>query len=202
MSALRAAAVLHYELAPLFEGLLARGEPVLRPLGFEFPADPGSWTAIYELMVGPDLLAAPVTGGGVGPSVYLPPGRWLDLFTGATVAGGKTFIRPTPLTQFPLYLRAGAVVPFDLRTATGSWWGTNELSHAGRAGFLAANGADLDLRGQPAGVQVFVPAAERPAKVTLGGRPLAFSWTAGPLPGAVVHLHGPLVRGVIRLVDA
>jgi alpha-D-xyloside xylohydrolase len=203
MADLRAAAVLHYELAPLFESLLAGGGPVLRPLGYEFPDDAGAWGAQYELMVGSNVLAAPVTAGGTTPSVYLPPGRWLDLYTGKPVAGGgPSFTRPTPLDQFPLYLRAGAVVPFDLRTATGSWWGLNELSHAGRTGYLAAPGARLDLRGQPAGVQVFVPAARRPGVVTLGGRSVAFTWTPGPLPGVVIRVHGPVVRGVVRLGPA
>ena len=200
MAALRNAAVLHYELVPLFESLLAHGLPVLRPLGFDFPDDQHAWSAEYELMVGPDLLAAPVVGGGTTPSVYLPAGSWIDLNTGATVAGGgPSFTRATPVDVLPLYLRSGAVVPFDLRTTQDSWWGTDELSHPGRAGYLAADGATLDLTGQPAGVQVFVPAASRPSHVTIAGRRVAFTWTPGPLPGVVVRLHGPAVRGVIRV---
>jgi len=194
-TALRDAAVLHYELLPLFESLLERGEPVLRPLAYGFPDDPQSWSSGFELLVGPDLLAAPVVGSGVTPSVYLPPGSWVDLYTGATVPGGKVFIRPTPLSEFPLYARAGSVVPFNLRTAAGSWWGLNELSHPGRAGFLVTNGGRLDLRGQPHEVQLFVPAPAAPRQVTLAGRRVGWSWIPGPLPGVVIRLHGPVVRG-------
>jgi alpha-D-xyloside xylohydrolase len=201
MTALRDAAVLHYELAPLFLSLLRRGEPVLRPLGYGYPDDPGAWRADLELLVGPDLLAAPVTGGGTTPSVYLPPGSWIDLATGAVVSGGRTFTRATPLTELPLYLRAGAVVPFNLRTHD-SFWGVNELEHHGRAGFLAADGAKLDLRGQPHDVQVFVPASQRPGAVTLAGSPVAWSWNAGSMPGVVIRLHGPAIGGEIRLSRA
>ena len=200
MAALRAAAVLHYELVPYFQGLLARGLPVLEPLAYAYPDDPGAWRADLELVVGPDLVAAPVAGAGTTPSVYLPAGRWVDLFTGAVVAGGgPSFIRATPLMSFPLYVRDGAVLPFNLRTARDSWWGVDELEHPGRAGYLATSGATLDLRGQPRAVQLFVPAPRPPRRVTLGGRSVPWTWNAGPLPGVVVRLHGPTVRGRIAL---
>ncbi len=202
MAALREAAVLHYELFPAFYDLLRRGEPVLRPLGYSFPADPQAWQNQFEFLVGPDLLAAPVTGQGTTPHVYLPAGDWIDLYTGGTVTGPSGFTRDTPLTQLPLYLRAGAVVPFNLRTATGSWWGLDDLTRPGRAGFLVANGADLDLHGQPRGVQLFVPAPLRPRNVTLDGHDVAWTWNVGPLPGVVVRVHGPDVEGKLVLEGA
>ena len=48
-----------------------------------YPDDPEAWRADLELLVGPDLLAAPVPGPGTTPSVYLPEGTWVDLYTGA-----------------------------------------------------------------------------------------------------------------------
>ncbi len=200
MDGLRAAATLHYELFPYMYGLLQRHQPVLQPLGYRYPHDPASWSANYEFLVGPDLLAAPVTGPGTTPSVYLPPGSWIDLYAGATVqGGGPAFTRPTSLQQFPLYARAGSVVPFNLRTAHDSWWGVDEQTHPGRAGFLATNGARLDLTGQPHDVQIFVPRPGRPLQVTIGGHPVAWSWNAGPLPGVVVRLHGPVVKGTVEV---
>jgi alpha-glucosidase (family GH31 glycosyl hydrolase) len=196
MAVLRAAAVLHYELFPYLYGLLEERQPVLRPLGYGFPGDAESWSQPYELLVGPDLLAAPVTGPGTTPQVYLPPGAWVDLYTGVVVrGGGKPFIRSTPMDELPLYAREGAVIPFDLRTKTGSWWGLNELSHPGRAGFLTTNGALVDLTGQPHDVQLFVPAPFRPHHVSFAGRPVAWSWNAGPMPGVVIRMHGPSLRG-------
>jgi alpha-D-xyloside xylohydrolase len=197
MDGLRTAAVLHYELFPYLYGLLQARQPVLRPLGFGFPGDSGAWKATYEALVGPDLLAAPVTGPGTTPFVYLPPGRWVDLYDGATVVGSRSFTRPTPLDEFPLYARAGSVIPFNLRTATRSWWGLDELTHVGRAGFLVTNGAKVNLTAQPDDVQLFVPAPRRPARVTLAGKPVAWTWSRGPLPGAVIRLHGPTIQGAV-----
>src|SRR5262249_42713663 len=109
MTGLRDAAVLHYELFPYLYGLLRSHPLVLRPLAWDFPQDARSWGSNYELMVGPDLLAAPVAGPGTTPTVYLPPGSWVDLYTGTTIQGGRApFTRATPLSQFPLYARAGA----------------------------------------------------------------------------------------------
>ena len=198
MTALRDAAVLHYELYPLFRSLLASGLPVLRPLAYAFPADAKAWANQYELMVGPDLLAALVTAPGTTPSIYLPAGSWVDLHTGQTVKGPTAFTRTTPLEQLPLYARAGSVVPFDLRT-TDSWWGVDELSHAGRAGYLVTPGAAVELRGLPHDVQLWVPASSRPASVTVGGKQVSFSWNTGAFPGVVVRVHGPAVRGRVVL---
>ena len=198
MQALREAAVLHYELFPYLYGLLERRQPVLRPLGYALPGNEQAWKAEFELLVGPDLLAAPVTGPGTTPSVYLPAGHWIDLTTGETVEGPTTFTRATPLDVLPLYARAGAVVPFNLRTAN-SWWGVDELTHPGRAGYLVGDGASLDLRGQPHDVQLWVPAPRRPARVTLAGNQVPFVWKAAPFPGVVLRVHGPTVQGVIVL---
>ena len=190
--------MLHYELFPYLYGLLRRREPVLRPLGFAFPRDPSAWGSDLEFLVGPDLLAAPVAAPGETPRVYLPRGTWVDLYAGRRVTGGRSFVRPTPLDEFPLYVRDGAAIPFDLRTARDSWWGVDEQEHAGRAGWLATDGTTLHLHDQPRDVQLFVPAAKRPARVTLDGRELAWTWNDGPLPGAVVRLHGPSVDGLIE----
>ena len=196
--ALREAAVLHYELFPYLYGLLARREPVLRPLGYAFPGDEQAWKAEFELLVGPDLLAAPVTGAGTTPSVYLPAGLWVDLATGRTVTGPATFTRSTPLDVLPLYARAGAVVPFNLRT-TDSWWGVDELARPGHAGYLVSDGSGLHLRDQPHDVQLWVPAPGRPVRVTFAGKQVPFEWKPAPFPGVVLRVHGPTVRGEIVL---
>ena len=198
MDALRDAATLHYELFPYLYGLIRRGEPVIRPLGLEYPRDEAAWRADLEFLVGRDLLAVPVTGAGTTPRIYLPRGRWIDLHTGRETGGGRAFNRETPLDELPLYARGGAVIPFNLRTRD-SWWAVDELERRGRAGWLATNGSRLDLRRQPRDVQVFVPAPRRPRRVTLDGRAVRFRFESARLRGVVVRLHGPEIRGRIVL---
>jgi alpha-glucosidase/alpha-D-xyloside xylohydrolase len=62
---------------------------------------------------GRDLLVAPVVEkGATSRSVYLPRGDWFDFWTGQRVAGSRELQRPVDLATIPLYLRAGAIVPF------------------------------------------------------------------------------------------
>lgn len=143
----RAAAVLHYELFPYLYGLArdahATGLPVLRPLALAYPSDPQAWQHDLEALVGPDLLAAPVTAPGSRPTVYLPRGSWTDLATGEAVTGGRAFVRPTPLAELPLYLRAGSAIPFAARTPA-IWpkaWPTDALTMPGRGGWVYAPGS-------------------------------------------------------------
>ena len=163
----RDAVLLHYALAPYLLTLerqsAATGDPILRALGYEYPQESGAWANPGELLVGNDLLAEPVDIGGFGTmaapnpqkiGVFLPAGTWYDLYSGgAPVTGPTTILRLTTLADFPLYAKAGAIVPLDLRIP-GVWsvpWSTNAISTAGRAGWLYAPGsqtAKLDLAGR------------------------------------------------------
>ncbi len=194
----RRAAVLHYELAPyLYE--LARaasktGSPVLRPLGFAYPNDERAWRHDLEFLVGPDLLAVPVATSGTRAPVYLPKGEWVDLMRGNALRGPLRHVRATPLDELPLYLRAGAAIPFDLRTPD-VWtdpWRVNDLLRPGRAGWLYAPGVagfsgaskeagrlrartrgmtiTLSFSGAPRELQALVLTRTQPRQVTIGGR--------------------------------
>jgi alpha-D-xyloside xylohydrolase len=45
--------------------------------------------------------------------VYLPSGSaWYDFWTGARNSGGQSITADAPLDRIPLYVRAGAIVPF------------------------------------------------------------------------------------------
>jgi alpha-glucosidase (family GH31 glycosyl hydrolase) len=68
-----------------------------------------------QFMLGDDLLVAPVvTEGAVERPVYLPAGtRWLDAWTGASVAGGQWLTAAAPLHLIPVYVRDGGTLePF------------------------------------------------------------------------------------------
>ena len=76
----RRLAELRYALLPYMveqaEAACERGHPLLRPLFFEFPGDPGSWLVEDEYLLGRGLLVAPLFDEGTAREVYLPPGRW------------------------------------------------------------------------------------------------------------------------------
>jgi alpha-glucosidase (family GH31 glycosyl hydrolase) len=145
MALLRRSATLHYELFPylyqLARGAARTGAPILRPLGYAFPAVSEAWYHDDQLMVGPNLLAKIVTtpGSNHAQGVWLPEGSWVDLFTGRVVGGGTTS-RRTTLADFPLYLRQGAAIAYNFR-APNVWsspWRANDLARRDRVGFLYA----------------------------------------------------------------
>ncbi len=100
------------------------GLPVLRALPLAFPDDPNAAAWDHEYMFGPSFLVAPVirrikelesrAGGRTGPprmAVYLPPGDWVDHWTGRTHRGPAVVERRVPLSVMPIYVRAGARIP-------------------------------------------------------------------------------------------
>ena len=87
-----------------------RGHPLMRPLFFEHPDDPGSWLVEDQYLLGPDLLVAPLFEGVPERLVYLPPERWLGFFDGAASEGpGWATIAPAEIPAV-LLVREGARV--------------------------------------------------------------------------------------------
>ncbi|MDT7782708.1 MAG: alpha-D-xyloside xylohydrolase [Pseudonocardiales bacterium] len=199
------AAVLHYELFPYLYAQAVKahedGTPITQPMAFQYPKEPAAWTADQQFMVGPDLLAAPVTadraeadgvaGKPTPVDVWLPRGEWIDLFSGERVTGGRTITRESALDEFPLYLRASSAMPFNFRTPD-IWpkaWGVNDLDRKDRAGWLVSPGADgrfgnlqvksfgkhmlVTLRDAPAESQLMVPAGVK--QVVIDGKVLKAS---------------------------
>ncbi|ADZ84377.1 glycoside hydrolase family 31 protein [Cellulosilyticum lentocellum] len=86
-----------------------KGEPVMRPMFFDFPKDTKCWEVEDQYMFGPDLLVAPVMEAGMKErQVYLPEGtKWVDAYTKQTYEGGQVITTPTPLEVIPVMMREG-----------------------------------------------------------------------------------------------
>ncbi len=107
---------LHYRLIPYIYALAwkmtSEGYTLMRPLVFDFQTDPNVLAVADQFMFGPALLVNPVTAAGAtSRSVYLPAGTWYDFWTGSTTNGGSKVTANAPLSQIPLYVRAGSIVP-------------------------------------------------------------------------------------------
>jgi len=91
------------------------GMPLIRALPLAFPEDPisaaGAGPAELEYMFGPSFLVAPVHERGGGRTVYLPPGDWIDFWTGRRSKGPRTLRLEVPLDRIPIFVKAGAAVP-------------------------------------------------------------------------------------------
>lgn len=113
----RAAIELRYQFLPylytLFYEHERTGQPIMRPLWYEFPNDKGTYLISDQYMVGSDVLVAPVVKQGMDTrGIYLPVGsEWIDWWTGEKYESGKTHYLKTPLDRLPIFVRAGAVIP-------------------------------------------------------------------------------------------
>jgi alpha-D-xyloside xylohydrolase len=106
---------LRYQLLPYLLGQahLAAGDgvPLARALVVDHPDDPGTWHLGNQWMLGDDLLVAPVADPDGRRRVYLPDGDWVHWFTGESHRGPCWVSTHSPIEHFPLYQRAGSLVP-------------------------------------------------------------------------------------------
>lgn len=90
------------------------GMPFMRSLWLHYPGDATARSMGSEYLWGRDMLIAPVfEKGATSRDVYLPAGDWYDWWTNNRMAGGRTVRREVDLSVMPIYVRAGAIIPFD-----------------------------------------------------------------------------------------
>lgn len=88
------------------------GKPPFRALPLDYPADNRVYDIDDSLMVGDDLLFAPLFPEQETRQVYLPGTGWYDFFTGQYYAGGQTHefdVREDG--RMLLFVREGALLP-------------------------------------------------------------------------------------------
>ena len=112
----RRALELRYRLLPYiysaFVTASETGAPVQRPLVFDFAHDRQARETDDAYLFGEALLVAPVlTAGCTARHVYLPPGTWLDFYTGERHVGGQFITASAPADRIPLFARGGYVIP-------------------------------------------------------------------------------------------
>jgi alpha-glucosidase len=112
----RAALELRMRLLPYLYGVFceaeATGAPIWRPLFWHHPDDPRAAAIEDQLLVGRDLLVAPVLERGARErEVYLPAGVWTALDDDARYVGPRSVRVAAPLERIPVFVRGGTVLP-------------------------------------------------------------------------------------------
>ena len=114
---------LREELVPYLYTLAAQasntGLPMTQPLYLQYPDQDAAYQHPTEYLLGSNMLVAPVTSPGTiaSTTVWFPPGRWTDWFTGATVTGPSTQTLQVPLNRMPVFVKDGGIIP--LQSSTG-----------------------------------------------------------------------------------
>jgi len=86
--------------------------PMLRALVLEYQNDPNTFAIEDQYLFGRNLLVAPILDESGQRRVYLPVGEWVDYWQKTTLRGPCWLEVNAPLEVLPLYVRAGAILPY------------------------------------------------------------------------------------------
>ncbi len=186
------------------------GLPVMRQLALAYPDDDRSVVRDDEWLLGDDMLVAPVMAPGADKrTVYLPPGRWVDLWRSAdgalrrlrrpvVLTGGREVTLPAPADELPMLVRHGARL--ELLPQGGPTWGEAVRAARARRSVMAFGGRTVKLRRTSTrtrfDVQWTVP--RRPAALIVGGRRARFTYVRGVLRATVRTSAGATLRIMAR----
>ena len=85
--------------------------PLLRPLYLAYPSLEEAYHESHEYLLGESLLVAPVLDPSGDVTLWLPPGQWVDFFTGKRYDGDRRFSAHYAVDETPVFVRAGALIP-------------------------------------------------------------------------------------------
>jgi len=90
------------------------GLSLIEPMYYDHPESPAAYKYTNQYMFGGQLLVAPITtkSGAMGMStvkVWIPEGRWTDIFTGDVYIGNRVVELVRPLESIPVLAKEGGV---------------------------------------------------------------------------------------------
>ncbi|KAI9911147.1 hypothetical protein PsorP6_009685 [Peronosclerospora sorghi] len=121
LNILRSTLLTRYRYLPymytLFYEAHRSGNPVVRPLSFEFPKDKNARDIEYQYLLGSALMISPVVHeGAISTEVYFPESHWYDADSGKLALDSMTVDNRrlsllTPLPKLQIHLRGGYIIP-------------------------------------------------------------------------------------------
>lgn len=91
------------------------GLPITGALYLHWPGLAAAYEHPSEYTFGSDMVVEPVAADGnpAPATVWVPPGTWIDYFTGERFRGPSLQTMSVPLSQMPVLVRAGAIIPTE-----------------------------------------------------------------------------------------
>lgn len=111
---------LRYRLAPYIytaaRALYDTGISPCRPMYYDYPEEENAYAFSRQYMFGDEILVSPIgkpmEEGVSHQHVWLPAGNdWFEWNTGTLLHGGQEVDRDFTLEEYPIYVKAGAVIP-------------------------------------------------------------------------------------------
>jgi alpha-D-xyloside xylohydrolase len=187
---------LRYSLLPYIYSaawdVTANQSTMMRALVMDFQNDRNALDINDQYMFGKSILVCPVTTSMYSKDtredfstigtreIYLPSGTdWADFWTGEKLRGGQKVKKEVPLDIIPLYVRAGAVIPFgpEVQYATEKKWDSLEIRvYEGANGSFTLYEDENDNYNYEKGAWSTIPFTwdDRKKTLTIGDRTGAF----------------------------
>jgi alpha-glucosidase (family GH31 glycosyl hydrolase) len=97
------------------------GIPLVRPMYYLYPEDERSYQAPNQYYFGSELIVCPITQktdpqtGLAGVKVFLPEGRYTDIFNGRIYSGNREAYLYRDEAGIPVLAREGAIIPLGVK---------------------------------------------------------------------------------------
>ncbi|MCD7827114.1 MAG: DUF5110 domain-containing protein [Clostridiales bacterium] len=108
----------------------ACGRALIEPMYYHYPENDNAYEVPNEYFFGSELIAAPITKKAskrlrmACAEVWLPQGRWTDIFTGRIYhceSGEKRIKMFRDTSSIPVLAKAGAIIPLNLNDRENNW---------------------------------------------------------------------------------
>lgn len=121
---------LRHQLVPYLATMAHRAHhdhrSIVAPMYHDHPEVEAAYEVPNQYAFGTELVVAPITSpvdevARLGATTaWLPPGTWVDLFTGTAYRGDRRLRLHRPLETIPVLARAGAILPLVARHRVGN----------------------------------------------------------------------------------
>jgi alpha-D-xyloside xylohydrolase len=165
---------LHTDMLPFWMSLardaVQNGTPLCKPLVWDFQGDEKTWNISDQFLIGGSLLAAPVITDKNSRRLYLPKANWYDFFTGEKHTGGREIEWKGGLYEFPLYVREGAIIPFEISNSVSGFGSASSVGYRTIAVWPSTSPASNSFLLHDEGAPVLI-------KTTTGKNKFQLNWT-------------------------
>lgn len=109
------------------------GRPLIEPMYYEYPEAKEAYEVPNEYLFGSELIAAPITKPVsrrtrmASADVWLPEGRFTDIFTGQIYKGGQKLRLFRDTSSIPVLAKEGAILPLSVNDRTNDSTNPQEL---------------------------------------------------------------------------
>ncbi len=116
------------------------GIAICEPLYYQYPDDKKAYEYKNEYFFGSELIVAPITEkcntktNMAKVKVWLPSGRYTDIYNGRVYEGGREYTLYRGLESIPVLAKEGAIIPMSSRSDTNDWTNPADMQVAVYAG--------------------------------------------------------------------